>query len=971
MATEEAVWKPCVRNYELERRRMEYQLQECIDTHPLQSIIVESVSVKKEGSKGKDSKQKPVSDPLSGDNGDTVLDPLSLASLSDPLSAVLMETNSRSSFGAPVIREPVEPDITFEPWTSKRTTILSTYTTSEKIPITTSFLSNEERQRLETKAAAAVDADKIKHRLEQLDDMEEGGAQETLNLSQQDYVNKIDTMNKSLTTAWQRDQRVVALKISIQCSKLLADNSVIHFYPSKFVLITDILDNFGNLVFERIREKSSYTPPGSIKSIPLPKNFTPDQVPDIAKETCRNWFFKIASIRELVPRFYVEAAILNCYRFLTDKEFSQALMRLTKMTRGMGDPLVAAYARAYLCRVGQRIDTHNSYVMLNFTDYLNTYSQLNTDNVQNAITIQKLDMSKYMHLFAPAVEWILQCVAHKVNDRVLEEVLNLVKEKTSSGLVLYAILNSFKPEFISSRALEFANMIKESEETASPKYRLFVSLGNCVVQSEPSPNDQLALLNTVWKEVMKLTSSSEYISCAQIWIEFVAMHFSKKEVNTLLDDIIKHMTMDRAFESHYSDLVSIINKILPHFKNFSTLFSMNKFLPYVDLFQKEEVKVEVCTNIVRSFVYQQQEDTNDPLIINAMMYLCRTIHDSINALSLEDDRRQSSELICGFLRKISFGRDFEQQLSFYVEARSTFSNLEHVLVYLVHSVNWLSMRTRAVVKGNHTRKTASFVRACVAFCFITIPSLDSVIHKLNLYLISGRVAVANGALSQGDSFFKSAINCLAEVPQYMDIDRKRQSTEPFVCSFFSNLFSTLLVVPDNPDREMLFLIKGVLNAIEEYKWLEGSDYKYRVYMSAICLLSASCQDTYIYKVDKVDSNDSLYSGERKFINEIIGLVHKLLEIISNHIKSLTSSSDEHKRQARLALGLFARLSCHSDLSDPAVSNMIVNLWQLTEKHGNISPNTLRRFRAIVTQQKNPSCQTLVNKLSTDVLALDV
>lgn len=32
-----------------------------------------------------------------------------------------------------------------------------------------------------------------------------------------------------------------------QCSKLLADISVIQFYPSKFVLITDILDNFGEL----------------------------------------------------------------------------------------------------------------------------------------------------------------------------------------------------------------------------------------------------------------------------------------------------------------------------------------------------------------------------------------------------------------------------------------------------------------------------------------------------------------------------------------------------------------------------------------------------------------------------------------------------------------------------------------------------------------------------------------------------
>ena len=69
---------------------------------------------------------------------------------------------------------------------------------------------------METRAAAVVEADKVRHRLEQLDDMEEGGVQETLNLSQQDYVHKIDTMNKPLTSAWQRDQRVMALKIVIQ-----------------------------------------------------------------------------------------------------------------------------------------------------------------------------------------------------------------------------------------------------------------------------------------------------------------------------------------------------------------------------------------------------------------------------------------------------------------------------------------------------------------------------------------------------------------------------------------------------------------------------------------------------------------------------------------------------------------------------------------------------------------------------------
>lgn len=69
---------------------------------------------------------------------------------------------------------------------------------------------------VETKAQAAVMADKVKHRLEQLDDLEEGSVQETLNLSQRDYVKKIDDMNHHLSSAWMRDQRVHALKVAIQ-----------------------------------------------------------------------------------------------------------------------------------------------------------------------------------------------------------------------------------------------------------------------------------------------------------------------------------------------------------------------------------------------------------------------------------------------------------------------------------------------------------------------------------------------------------------------------------------------------------------------------------------------------------------------------------------------------------------------------------------------------------------------------------
>jgi len=41
-----------------------------------------------------------------------------------------------------------------------------------------------------------------------------------------------------------------------QCTKILSYTSPLQFYPSKFVLVTDLLDLFGDLVFKRLQSKS-------------------------------------------------------------------------------------------------------------------------------------------------------------------------------------------------------------------------------------------------------------------------------------------------------------------------------------------------------------------------------------------------------------------------------------------------------------------------------------------------------------------------------------------------------------------------------------------------------------------------------------------------------------------------------------------------------------------------------------------
>lgn len=56
------------------------------------------------------------------------------------------------------------------------------------------------------------------------------------------------------------DAKYNLLIFRIQCSKLLADTAAMQFYPSKFVLITDILDIFGKLVYDRLRGKSDTLP---------------------------------------------------------------------------------------------------------------------------------------------------------------------------------------------------------------------------------------------------------------------------------------------------------------------------------------------------------------------------------------------------------------------------------------------------------------------------------------------------------------------------------------------------------------------------------------------------------------------------------------------------------------------------------------------------------------------------------------
>ena len=129
------------------------------------------------------------------------------------------------------------------------------------------------------------------------------------------------------------------------------------FYPQKFILLTDILDNFGLLVLGRMKDLTKKHSGGKIViEDERDKDIDFTLIPDKVQEVCMNWFLKSACIREVLPRIYLELALVSCHKFMQRRVQQSDLLRLSKMVRGIAEPLCASYTAAYLARVGYTIN---------------------------------------------------------------------------------------------------------------------------------------------------------------------------------------------------------------------------------------------------------------------------------------------------------------------------------------------------------------------------------------------------------------------------------------------------------------------------------------------------------------------------------------------------------------------------------------------------------------------------------------
>ncbi|KAJ0242181.1 Uncharacterized protein HA466_0206780 [Hirschfeldia incana] len=686
-------------------------------------------------------------------------------------------------------------------------------------------------------------------------------------MDQQEYLIKVRELIDGITKAWQVEDRVTSLKLSIKVTKLLMDTTVLQFYPTVFVIVTDMLDMVGNMVWERIKEKAEHDVDGTLICT-LPNNFQASDICLEARETCYNWFCKVGSVRELLPRIYLELAILPCWRFLINQP-REVLDRLVMMVRGLADPLASVYCRLYMVHRMQKLGFCSSgYLIKCIKDIEDVLAPILVG--KDGCSYITEDKKLLFNLMEPAIEYIMKCLL--LTGRQENNVLGMLEElgfgrnksqtsdnSTHVSILLHHLLKELPAELVSSQAMEILHMIKCSNDCSFSQVLNYRLLGIRLCEGRSQADFLSSLINEVIQAASQYQTLYDYLRIMDAYVDLLLQNKMENHLDALLDNIV-YLARDQFLsEEEQASLQSIILKLLSHFEDLQKVLSLNHFIEILDLMSGTSKKI---VNMHLLNMGTRNGCICDSTTVQLLFEVSQGLYDATDFVNIkDDDNRQTSHLISRFVEMVDYGTERERHLLFLAECRDAFSGIHELKETLVRSSNTLAVN--AIKAG---KKHISFVKSCLAFSEVTIPSVIIPAKQLNLYLETAEVALLGGLISHSDGLVMSAVECLEDVAQ---TDGLKSIDADFMASVVCKLCSLLVMVPGNPEKGVMEILKSIFPATCSSSWAMPR-LKVKILCAILSLLSTLSQDNLPYRSanPEIIGNDLLFFGDSSYKNEL-------------------------------------------------------------------------------------------------------
>jgi hypothetical protein len=722
----------------------------------------------------------------------------------------------------------------------RRREVLSTYKVDDDSPILTKLLKESGEVLSETQELT------LKLQRMSLELEEQTGKR---GRGQTELIFQVERMDEEIKTCWEKGEKVKALRIAIQACKMLGYTTVPESYPSLFILAAQVLDTFGDFVAQRLQATAVGRSAVVAALLRRGQDASIDLIPAEAVEIANNWFLKISSIRELLPRIYIELSLVKCYRYVAKKmrvNMKETVGRLGRQIRGVGNAVVAVHARWYLfLRAAEVLKGEGWAIVL----------------VQCALdALVTMGGFCQHHLMMPAILWMFDVLAThggkkkqpKIVAALIEEATNERKTPEVQVAVCNAIAKAFSPEHLFphlSMFLEKASLVADTLRYYLPYmttlFHLLAEIPdlNSVLQRK----DKVNLLKQFWIKVMEAQNPSNRISPIVVLdsigavMRYAAIHLGEKQLNVLFQELrtfyssltLKDAEVDDAcFEA----INGIVMKI-----DISTLLELTHFLPALQCLPGE-LQRRIATFILDSI---PKRTSNRAQVLE----LCRIIHDGV-----DDHFRTGGKVsIAAELAGASVSNairncvadDPETYLLFLSECRHSLPRLDAVKSTLIHEALQTVIRCSVVEEGhlqNVKRSNAkrSAAKACLAFAHVTAPAIKDIFSRLRHLILAASVGFQHGYLSQGESLLQLAVQTLKQIVPIEWFDGATRDNDAATIAIAQQVCAVGVLTPPHHKYGYLYLVDSILQWVAAHPWPERSTGAPQVLLALLQATARSC-----------------------------------------------------------------------------------------------------------------------------------